>query len=88
MPGAVVRTLVFHQCGPDLIPGLGVIYGLSLLLVIILASRGFSPGTPVFSSPQKPTANSNSIWPQLFKERISRYPADKMYWLEYILSTA
>ena len=27
------------------------------------------------------------IWPQLFKERISRYPADKMYWLEYILST-
>ena len=28
-----------------------------------LALRGFSPGTPVFSSPQKPTfLNSNSIW--------------------------
>ena len=28
-----------------------------------LAPRGFSPGTPVFPSPQKPTLpNSNSIW--------------------------
>ena len=39
------------------------ICGLSLLLVLSLAPRGFSPGTPVFSSPQKPTfSNSNSIW--------------------------
>ena len=37
--------------------------GLSLLLVLVLAPRGFSPGTPVFPSPQKPTfLNSNSIW--------------------------
>ena len=37
--------------------------GLSLLLVLSLAPRGFSPGTPVFPSPQKPTLpNSNSIW--------------------------
>ena len=36
---------------------------LSLLLVLVLASRGFSPGTPVSPSPQKPTfLNSNSIW--------------------------
>ena len=36
---------------------------LSLLLVLSLAPRGFSPGTPVFSSAQKPTLpNSNSIW--------------------------
>ena len=36
--------------------------GLSLLLVLVLAPRGFSPGTPVFPSPQKPTfPNSNSI---------------------------
>ena len=41
----------------------GVICGLSLLLVLFLALRGFSPGTPVFPSPQKPTfPNSNSIW--------------------------
>ena len=33
------------------------------LLVLSLAPSGFSPGTPVFPSPQKPTlANSNSIW--------------------------
>jgi len=34
----------------------------SLLLVLSLASRDFSPGAPVFPSPQKPTRNSNSIW--------------------------
>ena len=40
----------------------GVICGLSLLLVLVLAPRGFSPGAPVFPSPQKPThPNSNSI---------------------------
>ena len=39
-----------------------VICGLSLLLVLVFAARGFSPGTPVFPSPQKPTfPNSNSI---------------------------
>ena len=61
--GAVVRALASHQCGPGLIPGLGVICGLSLLLVLVFALRGFSPGTSVFPSPQKPTfLNSNSIW--------------------------
>ena len=59
----VVRALASHQCGPGSIPGLGVICGLSLLLVLVLVPRGFSPGTPVFPSPQKPTLlNSNSIW--------------------------
>ena len=63
--GAVVRALASHQCGPGSIPGLGVICGLSLLLVLVLAPRGFSPGTPVFPSPQKPTfPNSNSILTQ------------------------
>ena len=61
--GAVVRAIASHQCGPGSIPGLGVICGLSLLLVLVLAPRGFSPGSPVFPSPQKPTLlNSNSIW--------------------------
>ena len=55
-------ALSFHQCGPGSIPGLDVICGLSLLLVLFSAPRGFSPGTPVFPSPQKPTfLNSNSI---------------------------
>ena len=53
--GAVARALASHQCGPGSIPGLGVISGLSLLLVRIFASRDFSPGSPVFPSPQKPT---------------------------------
>ena len=60
--GAVVKALASPQCGPGSIPGLGVICGLSLLLVLCSAPRGFSPGTPVFPSPQKPTfPNSNSI---------------------------
>ena len=59
--GSVVRALASHQCGPGSIPGLGVIRGLGLLLVLVLAPRGFSPGTIIFHSPQKPTfPNSNS----------------------------
>ena len=62
--GAVVEhlppTQASYQC---LIPGVGVICGLRLLLVLVLAPRGFSPSTPVFPSPQKPTfPNSISIW--------------------------
>ena len=61
--GAVVRALASHQCGPGSNPGVDAICGLSLLLVLSLAPRGFSPGTPVFPSPQKPTLpNSNYIW--------------------------
>ena len=60
--GAVVRALASHQCGPGSNPGVDAICGLSLLLVLSLVSRGFSPGTPVFPSPQKPTfPNSNLI---------------------------
>ena len=60
--GAVVRALASHQCGLGWISGLDAICGLSLLLVLFSAPRGFSPGTPVFPSPQKSTfPNSNSI---------------------------
>ena len=52
---AVVRALTPHQCGPGSNPGIDAICGLSLLLVGSFALRGFSPGTPVFPSPQKPT---------------------------------
>ena len=40
--GAVVRALASHQCGPGSNPSIDPICGLS-----------FSPGTPVFPSPQK-----------------------------------
>ena len=50
----MVRALSSHQCGPGSILKLGLTCGLSLL-VLYSASRGFSPSTPVFPSPQKPT---------------------------------
>ena len=49
----MVRALTSHQCGLGSIPGIGVICGLTLLLVLVLAPRDFSSGTPVFPSPQK-----------------------------------
>ena len=41
----MVRAFASHQCDPGSTPGLGVICGLSLLLVLVLAPRGFSSGT-------------------------------------------
>ena len=52
---AVVTALASHQCGLGSNTGVDAICGLSLLLVLSFAPRGFSPGTPVFPSPQKPT---------------------------------
>ena len=67
--GAVVRALASHQCGPGSNLGVDAICGLSLLLVLSFAPRGFSPGTSVFPSPQKPTfPNSNSTRNQVDEE--------------------
>ena len=49
--GAVVRALTSHQCNPGSFSRLGVICGLSLL-VLFSALRRFSPGTLVFPSTQ------------------------------------
>ena len=68
----MVRALASHQCGPGSNPGVDAICGLSLLLVLSFAPRGFSPGTLVFPSPQKPTfPNSNSIRNQVDEEPLS-----------------
>ena len=48
--GTVVRVLASHQSGPGSNPGVNAICGLSLLLVLSFAPRGFSPATPVFPS--------------------------------------
>ena len=65
----MVRALASHQCGPGSNPGVDAICGLSLLLVLSFAPRGFSLGTPVFPSPRKPTfPNSNSIRNQVDKK--------------------
>ena len=56
---SVVRALASHHlCTPGANPGVDAICGLSLLLVLSLALRGFSPGTLVFPSPQKSTFHS------------------------------
>ena len=47
----MVRALASQQCGPGSDPGVDAIRGLSLLLVLSLAARGFPLGTPVFPSP-------------------------------------
>ena len=67
--GEVVRALASQQRGPGSNPGVDAICGLSLLLVLFSAPRGFSPGTLVFPSPQKPTfPNSNSTRNQVDEE--------------------
>ena len=71
-----------HQCGPGSIPGLDVTCGLSLLLVLYSAPRGFSPGTPVFHSLQKPTfPNSNSIRMQDLPE--NHFAASGASWVNF-----
>ena len=60
--GAVVRALASHQCGPGSIPGLGVICGLSLLLVLIPAPRVFLRVLR-FSSLHKNQHFQIPIWP-------------------------
>ena len=59
--GAVVRALASHQCGLGSNPGINAICGLSLLLVLSLVPRGFSPGTPVFSSPSNSNLTRNQV---------------------------
>ena len=51
------------SCDPGSNPGVNTICGLSLLLVLFLAPRGFSQGSTVFPFPWKPALpNSNSMW--------------------------
>ena len=70
----MVRALASHQCGPGSNPGGDAICELSLLLVLSLAPRGFSLGTPVFPSPQIPLRSgthrhvSTSSWCSVGKQ--------------------
>ena len=83
--GAVVRALASHQCGPGSNPGVDAICGLSLSLVLSIAPTGFSPGTPVFPSPEKPTVpNSNSTTNQVDEEPLSRCATSKSLFI-YLL---
>ena len=65
--GVVVRALASHQCGPGSILRSSVSYGLSLL-VLFLAPRGFSPGTPVF--PSLPNQHFSHTAPQAYSFKL------------------
>ena len=56
-----MRALASHQCGLGSNPGDDAVCGLSLLLVISFALRGFSLGTLVFPCPQKSTFPNSNI---------------------------
>ena len=74
----MVRALASHQCGPGSNPGVDAICELSLLLVLSFATRGFSPGSPVFPSPQKITfPNSTSTRNQVEEELLCGYATCK-----------
>ena len=71
---------------PGSYPGVNTICGLSLLLVLSLAPRGFSPGTLVFPSPQKPTfPNSNSIRNRVDEEPLCGCATSKLLLLLLLL---
>ena len=85
--GAVVRTPASSYCGPGSIRSVDAICGLSLLLVLSFAPRGFSPGTPVFPSPQKPAfPNSNSTRNQVNEEPLCKCATSKsLFTLLYLI---
>ena len=63
-----------------------MICGLCLLSVISLALRGFSPGSPVFLSPQKPTfPNSNSSRNQVDEKQLAGCATSKSLLLLFII---
>ena len=81
----MVRALRSHQCGPGSVPRSDAICSLSLLLVLSLAPRGFSPFTPVFPSPQKPTfPNSNSTKNQVDEEPLYGCATSKSLFILFI----
>ena len=62
-----------------------ILCGLSLLLVLSFTPRGFSPGTPVFPSPQKPTfPNSNSTRNQVDEEPLCGCATSKSLFIVYL----
>ena len=57
------RALASHQSGQGLSPRIDATYGLSLLLVLLSALRGFSLSTSVLPAPQISTYHKfNTYW--------------------------
>ena len=78
-------ALASHQCGPGSNPHVDAICGLSLLLVLSFAPRGFSPGIPVFTPPQiKTFPNSNSTRNQVDEEPLYRCATSKSFFILHL----
>ena len=72
-------NVIFSSKFPLFMGSKGWRSGLSLLLVLSFAARGFSPGTPVLPSPQKPTfTNSNSTRNQVDEEPLCGCATSKL----------
>ena len=67
-------------------PSVDAICGLSLMLVLSFAPRGFSPGTPVFPSSQKP--NSNSTTNQVDEEPLCGCATSKTLFIYLLLQNS
>jgi len=61
----VERELSSHQCGQGLSPRMDATYGLSLLLVLLSAVRGFSPSTSVLPASQIPAYHKFNLYGQV-----------------------
>ena len=82
----MVRALPSHQCGPGSVPRSHAICRLSLLLVLSLAPRGFSPGNLVFPSPQKLTfPDSNLTRNQVDEEPLCGCATSKSLFILFII---
>ena len=74
----MLRALASHHFGLGSNPSVDTVCGLSLLLVLSFAPRGFSPGTTVFPSPQKLTfPNSSSTRNQVDEELLCECATSK-----------
>ena len=81
----MVRALASHQCGPGSIPGLGVICGLSLLLVLVLVPRAFSPDTTVFPPSSKTNTSNFQFDPEAVEVRGTSWISTKIHIYQFIL---
>ena len=80
----MVRALRSHLRGPGSFPRSDAICRLSLFLVLFLSPTGFSPGTPVFPSPQKPKfPNSNSTRNQVNEEPLCECATSKSLFIYF-----
>ena len=82
----MVTALAFHQCDAGSNPDVDAICGLSLLLVLSFVPRGFSLGTLVFTSPQKPAfPNSTSTRNQVDEEPLCGCATSKSLFILFYL---